>query len=87
MKQRDVASLSKGRNWPCVVRPQLAVHFDQKLPIDGKTHPNELNFETFISRIIFDRNSQVRFHKLMVAIGIKKLPVHGVVQSWLYNHS
>jgi hypothetical protein len=40
-----------------------------------------------ILRIIFDRNSQVRFHNPMITGGLEKPPVHGVVHGQLYINS
>jgi hypothetical protein len=38
-------------------------------------------------QIIFDRNSQVRFHNLMVTAGLQKSVVHGCVHGQLYINS
>jgi hypothetical protein len=39
------------------------------------------------SRIIFDRNSQVRFHNPMITGGLEKPPAHGVVHGQLHINS
>jgi hypothetical protein len=67
--------------------PRFAIHPNKELPVFGKPNPRKLDFEVFVSVIILDRNSQVRFHKLMVAIGMKKSPMHRIVQSWLHINS
>ena len=45
----------------------------------GKRNPRELDFEVFVARIIFDRNSQARFHKPMLAKAVAKTTVHRIV--------
>jgi hypothetical protein len=44
----------------------LAIHRDAA----GEWNQGELQLETIISLKIFDRNSQVRFHKTMAVIGM-----------------
>jgi len=46
-----------------------------------------LDFEVFILGIILDRNSQVRFHKHMGTIGLRKSPVHDAVHGQSYINS
>ena len=36
--------------------------------------------------IIFDRNSQIRFHKTMIQAALKKSPVHSFMHALLSNH-
>ena len=44
--------------------------------MDTGGYPQELDFEVFVAVILFDRNSQVRFHKLMVTALLEKSSVH-----------
>ena len=68
-------------NRAVIFGPRLAVHLHPELTLAGEGNPHELDFEVFIARIILDRNSQVRFHKLMVAAELKKSPVHRAVHA------
>jgi hypothetical protein len=74
-------------NRPAIIWPWLAVHFDQKLAIFGKTNSRKLDFEILVSVIILDRNSQICFHKTMLTKAKAKTIVHSIVQSWLYINS
>jgi hypothetical protein len=65
----------------------LAIHFDAKLAVVIERNPGEPDLEIFISLKIFDRNSQVRFHKSMVAIGPQKSPGHDLRHSQPFNNS
>jgi hypothetical protein len=47
----------------------------------------ELDFETLILFKISDRNSNVRFHKSMLATGRQNSPVHDPAHSQLFNIS
>jgi hypothetical protein len=58
----------------------VAIHFDAELPVAAEGDTCKLKLEIFVSRTIFDRNSQVRFHKLMVPAGFKKVP-HALVRA------
>jgi hypothetical protein len=49
--------------------------------------PGKLNFEIYISLKTFDRNSNVRFSKGMVATGLQKSPMHDLVHSQSLNNS
>jgi hypothetical protein len=40
-----------------------------------------LNFKVFVARIIFDRNSQVRFHKSMLTKAVVKTTVHRLMHA------
>lgn len=53
----------------------------------GRVEIAAMDFEIIISQKIFDRNSHVRFHKCMVATGLQKSLVHGLVHGQLFNHS
>ena len=75
---------SREQNRPAIFRPRLALHLDQELAIVGERDPGKLDFEVFISLQIFDRNSQVRFHKRLIARRLQKSPVHDPVQSQSY---
>ena len=50
-------------------------------------HFAAMDFEIFVSPKIFDRNSNVRFHKCMVATGLQKSPAHDLMHSQLFNRS
>jgi hypothetical protein len=65
----------------------LAIHFDAKLAVVIERNPGEPDLEVFISLKIFDRNSQVRFHKSMVAIGPQKSPGHDLMHGQLFSKS
>jgi len=67
--------------------PRLAVHFDATLAISGERNPGDRDFEIFISLKIFDRNSNLRFHKSMVAIGLQKSPMHDAMHGPSFNNS
>ena len=71
-------------NRPAIFRPRLAVQLDPKLAVAGERNAGKLDFKIFISLQVFDRNSQVRFHKRMVARGLQKSRVHDPVQSQSY---
>ena len=60
-------------NRPVILWPRLTVHPDPELALRGEGNPHELDFEVFIARIILDRNSQVRFHKLMKILAVRKV--------------
>ena len=55
-----------------VLGPRDAVHPHPELAGRGERDMNELDFEVFISFIILDRNSQVCFHKGMIAARLTK---------------
>jgi len=61
---------------------RLAVQLDAKLGVAG-----ELAFEILIPLKIFDRNSNVRFHKFMAATGLQNSPVHGLMHGPAYIKS
>jgi hypothetical protein len=63
-----------GCYWQAELR--LITHLDAELPVAGERDTGKLNFEIFVLRIIFDRNSNVRFSKDMVATGLQKSLVH-----------
>jgi len=65
----------------------LAIHFDAKLAVVIERNPGEPDLEVFISLKIFDRNSQVRFHKSMVATGQQKSPGHDLMHGQLFSKS
>ena len=46
-----------------------------------------MDFHIFVSQKIFDSNSNVRFHECMVATGLQKSPVHGLMHGRLFDHS
>jgi hypothetical protein len=75
------------RNRPAIFRPRLAVHPDTKLAAAGEWNPGDLDFEFFIPLKIFDRNSNVRFPKYMVAIGLQKSAVHDPMRGASYIKS
>ncbi len=74
-------------NRPAIFRPRLAVHLDPELTVASGRDPRKLDFEIFISLQIFDRNSQVSFHKRIVASGLQKSPVHGLMHIQSFNNS
>ncbi len=45
----------------------------------GLTSATTLDFEVLVVRIVFDRNSRVRFDEPMIQAVVKKSVVHGVV--------
>ena len=49
----------------------VSVHSDPELPLT-KRHSIEEDFEVLAATMILDRNSQVRYHKCMVAAGVRK---------------
>jgi hypothetical protein len=55
-----------------IFRPRLAVRLDPKLAVAGERNPGEPGFEILISQQFLDRNSNVGFHKCMVAVGLQK---------------
>ena len=59
-------------NRPAVLGPRLAIHPHPKLTAAGEGHACKLDFEIFAARIIFDRNSQVRFHRTMITGWVRK---------------
>jgi hypothetical protein len=48
---------------------------------------SKLAFAVFISGIILDENSPVRFHNLMAATGLKQAPVHDSMHGPPLNNS
>jgi hypothetical protein len=59
----------------------------RKEAVAGERNPGELGFEILIFQQILDRNSNVRFHELMVAIGLQQSLGHDLVHSPVFNHS
>jgi len=59
----------------------------RKRKLSGERNPGELDFENFISIKIFDRNSDVRFHKSKVEIGLQKPAVRELLHGSSYNQS
>jgi hypothetical protein len=49
-------------------------------------HVAAMDFEVVVSQKSFDRNSQVRFHKCMVATGLQKSLMHGLMHRQLFIH-
>jgi len=64
--------------FPAAIRPSHRP--DQRLA-ERRQHPRQLNFEVFVARIVFDRNSQVRFHKRMLTKAVAKTTVHAPVHA------
>ena len=52
----------------------------------GERNPGDLDFEVLISLKIFDRNSKVRFYKVMAAIRRQRTPVHNGAHGPSFNH-
>ena len=67
--------------------PPLAIHPHPELARRREGHPRQLDFEVFVARIIFDRNSQIRFHKPMLTKAVAKTTVHAPVHARLPNTS
>jgi len=69
------------RHRPARLGPGQSVHPHPELAAAGDGHPRQLNFEVFVARIVFDRNSQVRFHKRMLTKAVAKTTVHAPVHA------
>jgi hypothetical protein len=54
-------------NRPAVFGPRITVHSDEELARGGKRGSDKLDFEVFVMVKILDRNSQICFHKAMIA--------------------
>src|SRR5689334_5499869 len=57
---------------PSIPGPALPVHADMEMTT-GKGNPNQQDLEVLVAGIILHRNSQVCFHKSMVAAGVGKI--------------
>jgi hypothetical protein len=47
----------------------------------GERHPCQLELEVFLARIIFDRNSPIRFHKPMLTKAVAKTTLHATMHA------
>lgn len=68
-------------NRPAIFRPRLAIHLDAKLAVVAERNPRNVDFEILITFQILDRNTNVCFHKPMIATGLQKSPVHDFMHS------
>ena len=55
-----------------ILGPRFAVHPNPKLPGGREGDSTQQNLKVFVAVIILDRNSQVGFHKAMLAKGAMK---------------
>ena len=69
-----------------VLGPRHAIHPHPELAGRREGNLRQLDFEVFMPTIIFDRNSQVRFHKPMLTKAAVKSTGHAPVHTFQLNN-